>query len=130
MKGKAWMSAFFCAALVLTMVPMAASAATRPESPASCTATDSQGQSYTCHRVEEDEVYVGGTRVGETSEVEYYLNDGTGGITSENASAANFNVSYDPASSTLTLMGANLSTPTPMCSMTPSSIPRMCPTMR
>lgn len=109
MKGKAWMSAFLCAALVLTMVPMAASAATRPEAPASCTATDSQGQSYTCHRVEEDEVYVGGTRVGETSEVEYYLNDGTGGITSENASAANFNVSYDPASSTLTLMGANLS---------------------
>ena len=107
-KRRFWAALFvFC--LVLTMIPMTAFAAERPEAPASCEAEDSEGHTYTCHRVEENEVYVAGTKVGDTGSTEYYVNDGSGGITTGNASAENYNVSYDPASGTITLKGAQLS---------------------
>ena len=109
MRTKRWLAAVLFIVMVLTLIPMTTFAAERPQAPASCEAENSNGKTYTCHRVEEDEVYVAGTKVGITENIEYYLNDGNGGITSENASSDNYNVSYAPASGTITLNGANLS---------------------
>lgn len=109
MRMKRWLTALLSVVMVLALIPMETFAAVRPPAPASCTAKNSNGETYICHRVEENEVYVAGTKVGMTENIEYYLNDGNGGITSENASSDNYNVSYDPASGTITLNGANLS---------------------
>ncbi len=107
MRMKRWLTALLSVVMVLALIPMETFAAERPEAPAS--AENSNGKTYICHRVEENEVYVAGTKVGTTENIEYYLNDGNGGITSENASSDNYNVSYDPASGTITLNGASLS---------------------
>ena len=107
MRMKRWLTALLSVVMVLALIPMETFAAERPPAPAS--AENSNGITYTCHRVEENEVYVAGTKVGITGNIEYYLNDGNGGITSENASSDNYNVSYDPASGTITLNGASLS---------------------
>lgn len=109
MRMKRWLTALLSVVMVLALIPMETFAAERPQAPASCEAENSNGETYTCHRVEENEVYVAGTKVGITENIEYYLNDRNGGITSENASSNNYNVSYDPASGTITLNGANLS---------------------
>ena len=109
MRMKRWLTALLSVVMVLALIPMETFAAVRPQAPASCDAQNSNGETYICHRVEENEVYVAGTRVGMTKNIEYYLNDGNGGITSENASSDNYNVSYDPASGTITLNGASLS---------------------
>ena len=109
MRMKRWLTALLSVVMVLALIPMETFAAERPQAPASCEAENSNEKTYTCHRVEENEVYVAGTKVGITENIEYYLNDENGGITSENASSDNYNVSYDPASGTITLNGANLS---------------------
>ena len=109
MRMKRWLTALLSVVMVLALIPMETFAAVRPPAPASCDAENSNGKTYTCHRVEENEVYVAGTKVGKTKNIEYYLNDGNGGIISENASSDNYNVSYDPASGTITLNGASLS---------------------
>lgn len=109
MKKRYLVSGLLSAATILTITPTTTFAAERPPEPASAEAEDSNGQKYTSHRVEENEVYVAGTRVGTTKSTEYYLNDGNGGITEENASSDYYNVSYDPTSGTITLNDAYLS---------------------
>lgn len=108
MKKRCWVSGLLSAATILS-IPTITFAAERPQEPVYTEAEDSDGQKYTSHRVEENEVYVAGVQVGTSNTVEYYLNDGTGGITAQNASADNYNVCYDPTSGTITLNEAYLS---------------------
>lgn len=105
---RAWLAAFVCLVAVLGVAPAAALAWVRPEPPFSTEATDVNSNKYTAHRVEEDEIYVANVRMEATGKTAYYLNDGEGSITTEDASAENYNVSWDPATSTLTLKGAYL----------------------
>ena len=61
------------------------------------------------------ELYVGGTNVVNGSDITYWLNDGSGGITSVGANDTNYNVKYVPGNDTtgttdtLTLSGAAIS---------------------
>lgn len=105
---RAWLAALVCLVAVLGVAPAAALAWARPEPPFSTEATDVNGNKYTAHRVEEGEIYVANVRMEATGKTAYYLNDGEGSITTQCASADNYNVSWDPATSTLTLRDAYL----------------------
>lgn len=105
---RAWLAALVCLVAVLGVAPAAALAWERPEAPFSTEATDINGYTYTANRIEDGEIYVANVRMEATGETAYYLNDGEGSITTKGASAENYNVSWDPATSTLTLRDAYL----------------------
>lgn len=105
---RAWVAALVCLVAALGVAPTAALAWERPEAPFSTEATDINGKKYTANRIEDGEIYVANVRMEATGETAYYLNDDKGSITTEGAFAENYNVSWDPATSTLTLRDAYL----------------------
>ena len=70
--------------------------------------TSDNGATYKSNLVLKDELYVANVKMGSTADVEYYINDGNGGITDQGASADNYNVSYDRVNNVLTLKDAEL----------------------
>ena len=86
MKAKKLLAALISVLMVLMMLPTAAFA---------------EGDAPT-------RLIVGGTSVIEGTNVTYWLNDGNGGITKDNANESNYNVKYEPSEATLTLNGATI----------------------